>query len=200
MDFKGKLEKLMSKKNIVVNLIIILLCGVLLILLGDISGSMASKNNTSSSNALEVNKAISNTNGDDAYAEMVKQELSDTLSKIDGVGKTYVMIYFEGSSRTVPAININDSNSKSEEKDTSGGKRVTTENNKNQNVVIINENGESKPLVLRQNYPPITGVIIVAEGAYNSVVKERILDAVKTALNLNMDKISIMPMGKNLIK
>lgn len=198
MNLNNIIEKFTSNKKLMINLLIILLCGVLLILIGDISNNLASKNN-STSNAVEVSKTISS-NNDDNYSEKIKVELSGILSEIEGVGKTSVMIYFQGGSRTVPAFNINNSDNKTEEKDTTGGKRTTVENNKNQNVVLINENGDSKPLILRQNYPPIVGVIIVAEGAESSVVKERILNSVKTALNLGSDKIAIMPMGKTLSK
>lgn len=201
MDLKKWSMKWMNNKNTVINLIVIFLCGVLLILIGNLSGSFSSgskssnDDGTAKQNALEVGSQNYMDNMD--YEEKIKTELSAILSKIDGVGKTAVMLYFSGSSKTVPAFNVNNSTSKSEEKDQTGGKRTTLEDTRNQNIVLIDENGNNKPLLLTQNYPKISGLIVVAEGAGSAAVRERILDAVKTAFNIECSKISIMPMNLN---
>lgn len=212
MDFKKIFNKyfkdsrgLWSKyfkdsKKIMMNLVIILLCGVLLILIGDIAGNLGNKKQATKVNSIEVNNNIPKDVISSNYEESIKQELIDTLTEIDGVGKISAMVYFQGGSETVPAININNSDKKTEEKDNNGGTRVTTENDKNQSIVLVNVAGESKPFVVKQYNPSIGGVVIVAEGATNYIIKERLLIAVKTALNLPSNKVSIMPMKKDFIK
>lgn len=197
MNIKSIINKYFkNSKKLMINLIILFLCGVLLILISDISTNLTNKKIKDTKNVVEVNTNTQNPIVSNTYEEITRKELIDTLSEIDGVGKISAMIYFEGGSQSVPAMNVNDTNRKTQEKDNTGGQRVTTEITKNVSVVIVNENGTSKPFVVRQTNPLIGGVIVVAEGADNAVIKERLLIAVKTALNLPSNKVSIMPMKK----
>lgn len=197
MNFKKLIEKLNSnRKKSIYYLIVLLLCGVLLILVGDITANLYSKKPKETKNTVEVNTNSNIITTSQSFEDKVKKDLIDTLSQIQGVGKVNVMIYFEGGSESVPALNINDTNKKVEEKDSQGGVRVTTEMSKNQNVVIISEGGNSKPYIIKQINPSIGGVMVVAEGANSSEIKERILNSVKTVLNIPASKVSVMPMKK----
>jgi stage III sporulation protein AG len=202
MDIKSLINKYFIKsKKKVVNLIILFLCGVLLILIGDISSSFANKKTVDKKNAVEVNNSANNSvqNNDisNSYEDTVKKELIDTLSVIDGVGKISVMIHFEGGAIEEVAKNYTDSSSKIQEKDNQGGNRITTENNRSQNVLVINQDGATKPFVLRTYNPTVAGIVIVAEGADDAITRERLLIAVETVMALPKAKISIMPMKKN---
>ena len=53
------------------------------------------------------------------------------------------MIYFESGEESVPAVNINDSESLTVENDTGGGKRNITQENDGRTVVMSN-NGNDK--------------------------------------------------------
>ncbi|QCX32702.1 stage III sporulation protein AG [Caloramator sp. E03] len=197
MNFKRILQKLNEdRKKAIYYLLILFLCGVLLILIGDIIVKLNTKKVNNIKNSVEVNTNSNIIATSASFEDKVKKDLIDTLSQIQGVGKVSVMIYFEGGSESVPALNINDTNRKVEEKDSQGGVRTTTEISKNENVVLINEGGTSKPYIIKQVNPSIGGVIVVAEGAGNSEVKERILNSVKTVLNIPASKVSVMPMKK----
>jgi stage III sporulation protein AG len=215
-DFKELKEKLYKNpKKLLLNMIIFFLLGVLLILIGDISGSLSGKSKNERQNSIEVNTSTDPGNNtvsqsqsqtqtqmqsSDSYEGKTKKELIDTLSDIDGVGKISIMINYESGEQSVPAFNEIDSNKRIEEKDNEGGLRVTTENNKNQEIVMINNGSENKPLVVKQYNPKISGVVIVAEGSENPVVKERLFFAAKTVLNLPGSKVSVMPMKKSTDK
>ncbi|MCX7885201.1 MAG: stage III sporulation protein AG [Caloramator sp.] len=197
MNLKKIIEKLNSdRKKTIYYLIILLLCGVLLILIGDITSTLNSKKGNETKNTVEVNTNSNIIATSSNFEDRVKKDLIDTLSQIQGVGKVTVMIYFEGGSESIPALNINDTNRKVEEKDSQGGLRVTTETSKNQNIVLISEAGTSKPYIIKQINPTVGGVIVVAEGASSSEIKERILNSVKTVLNIPASKVSVMPMKK----
>lgn len=204
MNYKNLLNRIikMSKnpKKLITNLIILLLCGVLLILVGNITSNLSKKKMSNNSNTVEVNSNLTNISPVNNYEETTKKELIDTLSQIDGVGKISVMIYFKGGNHTVPAMNQVDSTTKTEEKDNQGGTRITTEDSKNHSVVLVSQGGDSKPLILEENNPSIGGVAVVAEGAESSVVKERLLNAVKTVFNLPANKVTIMPMKREIMK
>lgn len=199
LNFKKITEKYSKNpKKFTANMIILLLCGVLLILIGDITNNLTSnkaKNNVQK-NSIEVNTNTGLASTVASYEEKIKRDLVDTLSQISGVGKVSVMIYFDGGSQSIPAMNISDSNKKTEEKDNQGGNRVTTEVSKNQNVVIVSDGGDNKPFIVKQVNPSIGGVMVVAEGATNSEIKEKIQIAVKTVLNVPAYKVSVLPMKK----
>lgn len=202
MDFKKLFEKAFNfkdTKKTMMNLVIILIFGVLLILVGDIVSNMNSKRAKDTKNSVEVTtnaKSAGVQAGQGGYDERVKKELSDALAHVAGVGKVNVMIYFDGGTESVPAMNITDTNKKTEEKDGQNGTRVTTENSKTQNIVVVNEGSGSKPFIVKQLNPSIGGVMVVAEGANNPEIKERLLNAVRTVLNLPVHKVSILPMER----
>ena len=53
--------------------------------------------------------------------------------------------------------------------------------------------GESRPIILKLIKPQIRGVIVVANGAENSVVKQMLSEAVQRGLNVPPARISILP-------
>jgi len=131
-----------------------------------------------------------------SYEEKVKQELTDVLSQIDGVGKVKVMVYFDSGSEVIPAYNENNSTKVTEENDGGGGKRVTNENTNSNMVVTTNEGSGNRPFIVKELKPKISGVIVIAEGAGNPDVKYRLYEAVKTVFNLQQYKINIYSMQK----
>lgn len=188
--FKGNTKKLAA------NFIVFLLIGVLLILIGNIASNLYAKKTPNESAAVEVStnsEAVDLTSG---YQEKLKRELADILSQMEGVGKVSVMIYFNGGSESLPAMNINDTSKKTDEKDNQGGTRTTIESTKNESIVVINDANSSKPFIVKQLNPSIAGVIVVAEGADNAEIKEKIHNAVKTALSLSSNRVTVMPMKK----
>jgi len=131
-----------------------------------------------------------------SYEEKMNQELTDVLSNIEGAGKVKVMIYFESGTESVPAYSQSTSNRVTEENDGNGGKRITNENNNSNTIVTTNEGSGSRPFIIKELKPKISGVIVVAEGASNPDVKYKLYEAVKTVFNLEQYKINIYPMQK----
>ncbi|HAZ37344.1 MAG TPA: stage III sporulation protein AG [Clostridiaceae bacterium] len=201
MKLNDLLEKYLKKntnKKAMMNLVIVLLIGVLLILIGNITNTLKSDRiKSADKTVVEVaSNNVSVNSNSVGYEEKIKKDLTDTLSMIEGVGKVQVMIYFDGGSEFVIAYNVNDSVKKTEEKDNQGGTRIINENVNNHNTVIVNESGGSKPFITKQINPSIGGVIVVAEGAEKPEIKERIQNAVKTVLNIPPHKVSVFPMEK----
>lgn len=198
MDIKKIFEKYFKgdSKKTVRNMVIIILFGVLLILIADIISGLSNKNTDIQNSTVEVNTTTGIPVTSNTYEEKIKKDLTDTLSMITGVGKVTVMIYFEGGSESIPAVDITDTNRKTDEKDNQGGTRTTTEESKNTNVVIIDKNNNREPFIVRQVNPAIGGVMVVAEGAVSSEMKEKIHNAVRTVLNLPANKVTVLPMKK----
>ncbi|MEF9933788.1 MAG: stage III sporulation protein AG, partial [Clostridium sp.] len=210
MKIKEYLKKLYEDpKKFFTNVAFFLVLGVLFMLVGKTGAGLLNINSDKKSidkpakeivedSEVEVTSSESQqTTGVKDYEEKLKKDVENTLNQIAGVGKVTVAIYFEGSSESIPAVNSNDSNKKTEEKDKEGGVRTITENNKSSTVVTTGESSKSKALIVKEVRPTIGGVMIVAEGATNSSVKEDVIGAVKTLLNLPANKVFVAPMKKS---
>lgn len=211
MDFKKLLEKLNKKddgkntsdKNMISNLLILLLVGILIVVTmsffktsNTISLQNISKGNGSNSSNKAEQQSTNSDNGSGNYESGIQQKLKDTLEKIEGVGKVEVMINFESGEEQVPAVNINDSTSTTEEKDNNGGARSTTQKNNGSSVVITNDGSKSQPLIVKTYKPRVSGVCVVAEGAENKVTELRITKAVVDLFNIPENKVNVYPMKK----
>jgi len=193
MNLKEILDKnIKNPKKFFLNMIIVILIGILMMLISNVykSINLADKKKKEEKSVIEVSTYAPQL----TYEEKLKKDLIDILMQIDGVGKVNAMIYFEEGASTVPAYNENNSIRKIEEKDNQGGTRITTENSRNINVVLMNEGTSNKPFIIKEIRPRIGGVIVVAEGAKSPLIKEQIINAVKTGLNIPANKVSVLPM------
>ena len=89
----------------------------------------------------------------------LEKRLENILSKISGVGEVSVLITYKESGSIVPIYNINSSISTVEEKDTSGGSRITETESMQKDVVT----GQDENIITEKNVMPvIEGAIITA--------------------------------------
>ncbi|WP_102400859.1 stage III sporulation protein AG [Haloimpatiens massiliensis] len=203
MDFKDKILKFKNQLNKdkdsnkkIFNLIVIILIGCILMIAG--SSFKGNKNTKiATANTQNTKEDIEYTGDNDKeYEIFLQNELKTKLEKIQGVGRVEVMIYFESGEEKVPAVNISNSDNVTNEEDTAGGKRKISQNNNDKNVVVTNENGSNKPLIVKKNKPRITGVLVVAEGAESKVTELRISKAVCALFNVPNVKVNVYPMKK----
>jgi stage III sporulation protein AG len=156
------------------------------------------KNNETSKTASTAVSATSEQNVQEnvnmSYELSKRNELKSMLTKMKGVGRVDVMISFESGEEIVPAVNINDGVSSTNEKDNEGGERKTTQNNKGSQVVMTTKGGDSQPVVLKKNNPKVLGVMIVAEGAKDKQVQLDVKNAVASLLGIQSNKVNVYPM------
>ena len=131
-----------------------------------------------------------------SYEEEQRKELQSILSKMKGVGEVDVMIYFESGEEQIPATENNNSNTYTEETDNQGGKRTNNQSSDGTSVVMQNQGSGSSPFILKVNKPRITGVVVIAEGAEDTLIKYDIENAVSKLYDLNLDKVYVYPMKK----
>ncbi len=112
----------------------------------------------------------------------LESRLADILSEIDGAGSVKVMITYSATSEIVTASTNN-----SHTTTTTGSNGQTTTTTTTSSPLITN----SDVIVLQEKMPQIQGVIIVAEGADNVMVKLRLLQATATVLGVNANSIQI---------
>ena len=111
------------------------------------------------------------------YVNNLENKLSSCLSKVKGAGKVSVVITVESGMETVLAMSTTT-------KETSSGVETQTV------PVVIN----GKTVVVKELYPKITGVLIVAEGANNLLVMSKLQNATMSLLDIDIEQIEILSM------
>ena len=123
---------------------------------------------------------------DDTTAALEKR-LEETLSLIDGAGKVRVM------------ITLKDTGEKVVEKDvtrrTDAGAGGTGNSDMSQSSVYEKEGSTETPYVSNEMTPQVEGVLVVAQGGGNSLVKQNILQSVMALFPLEAHKITIVKMS-----
>lgn len=152
------------KDNKKLHYILIVILAIIAIILSIFSWGIKSKN---TDNLDEVG----------AYVVDLESRLCETLNKIDGVGKVSVMISVKSGMETVLAM-------KTTITETANGKEIV------ETPILVN----GKTVVLKENYPEISGVIIVAEGAKSIAVLNKIQSATVSLLDINVNQIEILTM------
>ncbi len=107
----------------------------------------------------------------DAYVSGLEKSLEKSLSNVRGAGRVEVIISVKSGMQTVLAT-------KTENID---GKITET-------PVLVN----GKTVVLKEDYPEVSGVVVVCEGANNLTVKMSVINAVCVYLGIDESKVEIL--------
>lgn len=123
------------------------------------------------------------------YKDSIQDELSKIISKIDGVGKAEVFLTLDNSSENVYAVN---------QKQSTGG---ADSENANESIdteffSLRNSDGSEEGMLLKIIEPDVRGVLIVCDGGDNSVIQERVLDAVTKSLNISSARVCITKLSQ----
>lgn len=129
----------------------------------------------------------------ESYYKQVEDRLANVLSQIKGAGEVKVMINYSGTSEIITATTKNTSTDKTTDNG-SNSNRVTESKTEITEPVIIQQNGEDVPVIIKEILPDIVGVIVVAEGAKDMSVKLNLVSAIQTLLNVSADKVEIFAM------
>ena len=119
-------------------------------------------------------EAVSTAN--EIAVEDEEKRLADILSQIDGAGEVSVMITYYSSTEKDIAY---------ETKSASRGDKSETSEDKK----AVRTDGE--PMVVKEVYPQVKGVIVTAQGAGNTAVKAAISEAVSASLDVPVHRICI---------
>jgi stage III sporulation protein AG len=159
------IEKIKENKKLQTTIVIILIILVVFVFLTGIF-------NTEQKQTKNTEKAVV-----DLYVESLENRLSNTLSQVEGAGKVSVVITVESGMETVLAKKI-------VTKETASGKEIE------ETPLLVN----GKTVVLKELYPKVIGVLIVAQGANNISVLTKIKQATKSLLDIELNQIEILTM------
>lgn len=169
---KSFFEKVKRIKHIQIYIAVLIGIVICLIYFCSFSGSKKKVDNTREDSTGNYGTSLE-------YAHYLENKLSNVLSKISGAGKVNVIITLECGFGYQYAT---DTETKTV---VSGGAEttVTTET-----VILVS----GEPVVEKELYPKIKGVVVVAEGAKDVKVKLNILTAVETVLEVDRNNITVL--------
>lgn len=163
-----KLKEMLSSKNNMKIYIVIGIVGILLILLSEFVPQQ--KDNT------QTNQPT--TFSSENYIATLEKKTQSIISSIDGVGECQVMITIKDSNESVYAKNVDEQN------------RQGYYSENNEYVLYEGEDGET-PVLIKQYYPQIQGVVVVCDGGDNDKVKEQIITCVSSLFDISSSHICV---------
>lgn len=114
--------------------------------------------------------------------DTTEEKLAQILSKIEGVGKTEVLLTIAAGEETVYES----------DEDQSTGQDTGSYHRE---VIIITDSERNEAGLIQQVIPPVyQGAIVVCEGADSAAVRLAIVEAVSNVTGLTADKITVLKM------
>lgn len=112
----------------------------------------------------------------DISAASEEKRLAGILSEIDGAGRVSVMITYYSSTEKNIAYETKTASREDKSEESEDKKAVMT---------------DGAPMVVKEVYPKVKGVIVTAQGAGNATVRSAISEAVAAALDVPAHRICI---------
>jgi len=185
---KLKDKFLKDNKKLMENLTVIFLIGLILLI-----GASTFKPRPSNNNEDKELVMAQKENNSEDYAQKLEKDLENILSRIEGVGNIEVLITLNSDEEVVAAMDVVESSTTTNEKDSSGAVRETIQTESNNKVVTSQDtSGQNKPIVLKRIMPEIRGVIVVADGAKDPKLRYELSLAVQTALGIPAYKVKVI--------
>ena len=180
-EFMKKFPLTKNQQNIIFMLGI---TGIALIFISGLFAPKKEKDVPCSSSKIETSMS--------AKKKSLEESLESIVSGINGAGKAKVLITFEGTPETVYATEEKKNNEASEDK---SGEDITRKKESNDSekkfITVKDGNGGEKALAITELEPKIKGAVVICPGAENPIVKNRITEAVTTALNINSNRVCV---------
>ncbi|EEG78331.1 stage III sporulation protein AG [Dethiobacter alkaliphilus] len=136
--------------------------------------------------------ALPRSQGD--YRQQLEKDLESRLERMQGVDEVSVMVTLESGPVSEYAQNKETTERTTTEEDGAGGQRDVSETTTRNQAVMARDGSGDEAVVTRKLEPQIRGVMVVARGAENPMVKEQITLAVEAALNISAHRIHVVPM------
>lgn len=183
-----------ENKKLRMNVITAFAAGIVLILMGNTFFKTNESSPPSVPMPTEV-KAEDTSIEYDKTERNLEKRLEAILSQVEGAGELKVMVTASCSSELVVAQELKKEKTTTQETVGQGDTR-NIESEKSENAVVITEdkNGRGTPLVLKEEVPKIEGVVIVAQGGDDVLVKDSIIKAAEALLNVPAHKVQVLKM------
>jgi stage III sporulation protein AG len=169
-------------------LLVIVILGIIIILAGSQLAKPAHKETMNDASSTEDRDGTSYPANNSAYGQDVvadiERRLAEILSKLEGAGKVSVMVFADTGGEQVPAYN-NEMDTRNQER----SDEKTSEISETRQLVL---SGNEEPIILKVIVPQIQGVVVVAEGADDILIKTQLNNAVCTLLGIPEHRVQIL--------
>ena len=126
----------------------------------------------------------------DAYITALENKLEQTIEGMEGAGKVDVMITLKDTGEKI--LDKNQPYESEEETNTEENKESKKNRiQNNQETVLVETEGNTEPIIVRELYPDIEGVVVVCEGGDNSALTVKIKEAVQALFSIEAHKIVV---------
>ena len=167
-------SKVLSNKKIKLALAVVLSFIVLLICLNGRDGGSVEKEDNKT---LESDLVLS-----DEYEHYVENKIENIVNSINGISEAKAFVYTKGSIEIIYA--------EDKEIKTSGGDNGSL--TELQSIVFTKDGTKTSAVVIKKNYPPIEGVLVVAKGVNDEKKRIMIINALATVLDVNITDIEVL--------
>lgn len=126
------------------------------------------------------------------YVAKLEHNLTDLVSSIKGAGESKVMVTLENSEQTVYATEERQNKEATEDKsDGQTSKKKESDGLEKKYITIKDSDGSEKALSVTQIQPTVKGVVVVCQGGDDPCVQKKVIDAIKTALNITAKRVYV---------
>jgi stage III sporulation protein AG len=123
--------------------------------------------------------------------EQMSRELEVQLARIQGAGDVHVTISLASGPKAVPVLNTETTRTNTTEKAPDNSTRNSETTTDKENPVMVNSGSSSALAVVQREQAQVAGVLVVADGARDAAVRERLLKATATALKVPYNHIEV---------
>lgn len=202
MDIFKKIKDLLeakSKKKLIENTVLVVIIGIIAIFAGSsfLSGNDKKDIEDGTVQSIQSTESIETAANVSSNTGETEIKLKYILTQIEGAGRVDVMITYSAGKENVPAYDTKISENSTDEKDSGGGTRKITQKSKDTSMVFSDgRNGDKNPVIIKELEPSVRGVLVVAEGASDPQVREKLGRAVQVLLDIPVHRIQIIERKK----
>ena len=113
------------------------------------------------------------------YTSNLEKGLARILNRVQGVTEAEVMITLQSGFEYVPAY----------ETETDGYEKGKEEQKK---FIVLKKGGSEEAFVLKEQFPEVQGVLVIAKGVESSETERNIVEAVKTVFNISSNRVKVL--------
>lgn len=174
------------------------LMGVLVMSIANLGGNREKTKVSPAPEQLKTEKSLPQSTSSLATIERSMEErMESILGQIAGVGEVAVNLTLSSSVEKQYAINSKIDKTEIDEQAQDGSTRKTTETREDAQVVMKSmSQGKDEPVIIKEIRPEVVGIMVVAQGASDLAIRERISEAVQTLLNIPAHRVTVLPKSK----
>lgn len=135
------------------------------------------------------------TGREEGYVEGLERRLKNRLSQIEGAGRVEVMITLEDYGESVVEKDVEKNTSQRIQEGGENEKSTEKTEEVRQETVYQELDREKEPFVGTERTPKIAGVLVVAQGADATAVKQNISEAVMALFQIDVNRIKVVKMN-----